>query len=161
MNIIIIVTSFVLILAGIVGSVVAFLPGPPLALAGIFLYAFFTHFQTIGWLPLAIFGLLTIVEEVLSFFAPALGAKGYKATRWGFIGSMIGGFLGIFIFPPLGIIIGPFLGAFIGEYLKIQNTDIALKVAWGSFIGFLIGSLVRVALAISMLVYLVYILVKQ
>ena len=160
MHIFITVCAFILILAGIVGSIIAFLPGPPLALAGIFLYAFFTHFQSIGWLPLVIFSLLTIVEEVLSFFAPALGAKGYKASKWGFIGSMVGGFLGIFIFPPLGIIIGPFLGAFIGEYLKIQNTDVALKVAWGSFVGFVVGSLVRLALAISMLVYFIYILIK-
>ncbi|MDA7559211.1 DUF456 domain-containing protein, partial [Flavobacteriaceae bacterium] len=45
---------------------------------------------------------------------------------------------------PFGIIIGPFLGAFIGEYLNNTNSRIALKAAFGSFIGFLTSTFLKI-----------------
>jgi uncharacterized protein len=160
MDVFIKIISIILILLGIVGAVAPFLPGPPLAFLGLLLYGIYTHFHAIGWLPLVIFGILTIVEEVVGFFAPALGAKGYKSTRWGFWGSVAGGAVGIFVFPPLGIILGPFVGAFVGEFLNGRDTQSAFKIAKGALIGLIVGSIVRVALCISMLVYFIYILVK-
>jgi uncharacterized protein YqgC (DUF456 family) len=46
--------------------------------------------------------------------------------------------VGLF-FGPLGIIIGPFLGAYIGEVSLGKQNKEALRAAWGSFVGFLLG----------------------
>ncbi len=54
--------------------------------------------------------------------------------------AMIGTFVGIFIFPPFGIILGPFMGAFIAEMIHENNTRKAIRSGLGSFMGFLIGS---------------------
>lgn len=149
------VSAFLIILGGI-GSVLPILPGPPLSYGGLLLYAWYTDFEKIPPTALVIFGVLTLLTFIVDLFAPALGAKGYKASRYGVLGSMIGAFAGIFVLGPLGIIIGPFIGGFIGEMIHAQNMENATKVAWGSFVGFVIGSLFKMAVIVSMFVYFVY-----
>jgi uncharacterized protein YqgC (DUF456 family) len=51
--------------------------------------------------------------------------------------------LGFFIFPPFGIIVGPFLGAVIGEMSSGKETGAALKAGFGSFAGFIAGTLLK------------------
>jgi uncharacterized protein YqgC (DUF456 family) len=46
--------------------------------------------------------------------------------------------VGLF-FGPLGIIVGPFLGAYIGEISGGKKDKEALRAAWGSFVGFMLG----------------------
>ena len=66
-----------LFVAGLVGSVLPWLPGPVLILAGALLWAFATDFETLGWGRLAILAGLTAVSAVLGFLAAALGARRY------------------------------------------------------------------------------------
>ncbi len=155
-EIIIAVISGLLIITGGIGSILPILPGVPLAYGGLLLYGWFTHFEKITPLALIIFGLLTIITFVIDFVAPAMGAKGYKASRYGIMGSMIGGFLGIFVMGPVGIILGPFIGGFIGELVSVNNFESASKTAWGSFVGLMIGSLFKLAVIAGMLIYFVY-----
>ena len=44
---------------------------------------------------------------------------------------------------PLGLIIGPFLGAFVGEVIGNAGSSHALRAAFGSFVGFLFGTLLK------------------
>lgn len=155
-NILLAIVSGGLIVVGAVGSVLPILPGPPLSFGGLWLYAWYTDYEKITPTVLVVFGILTLLTMIVDFIAPALGAKGYKASRYGIIGSLIGAFAGIFVLGPFGIIIGPFIGGFIGELIYAQNYEHATKVALGSFIGFLIGSLFKVAVIAGMLIYFVY-----
>jgi uncharacterized protein YqgC (DUF456 family) len=148
--------SGLLIIIGAIGSFLPILPGPPISFAGLWLYAWQTDYEKITPLVLIIFGVLTLLTFVVDFFAPALGARGYKASNYGIIGSMIGAFGGIFLLGPLGVILGPFIGAFIGEMIYARNFDNAWKVAWGSFIGFLIGTVFKLAVIVGMLAYFIY-----
>jgi len=43
--------------------------------------------------------------------------------------------------------LGTLLGAFLGEMIYKQNVNIALKSAWGSFIGFLTSTMIKVTVA--------------
>lgn len=154
------IISGVLILLGIAGTILPFLPGPPLALAGLILYGFAVDFDQVSILVIVIFSILTGLTFLIDLFAPALGARGYKASRWGFLGAILGGFLGIFIFGPVGIILGPLIGGFIGEYISLRNTTQALKVATGAFIGFLVGTVIKLAIVFAIAGYFVYLIVK-
>lgn len=148
--------SALLIVLGGAGSVLPVLPGPPLSFAGLWLYAWQTGYERISPLTLAIFGGLTILTFIIDLIAPALGARGYKASSYGVYGSMIGAFLGIFVLGPIGLILGPFIGGFAGELLYAKNMDNAWRVAIGSFMGFVIGSLFKIAVVVAMFGYFIY-----
>ena len=152
-NIILSLVSGLIILLGTLGAVLPFLPGIPLSYAGLVLYAIFTKFESVGVTGLVVFGILTLITIVLDFLAPAIAAKGYKSTKMGSTGAVIGAFLGIFVLGPIGALIGPFIGAFIGELMAHANSDRAFRVATAAFIGFVLGSVFKLIVGVTMFVY--------
>jgi len=140
----------VLILIGLVGVIMPYLPGVPVAWLGLFIYAIGTDWERLSVTTIVVFGAITVLALLVDFIAPLLGAKKYKASKWGIIGASIGLFLGIIIFQIWGIILGPLLGALIGELIAGKSTDIALKSALGTFIGFIFGTLMKVVIVLVM-----------
>ena len=102
-HITIFVISLMIMLGGLAGIILPVVPSTPLIWSGVFLYAICDRFNSIGWSLLLIFAILTIISIVLDYFGGVIGAKKYGATRWGLIGSVIGGIAGFF----MGGIIGP------------------------------------------------------
>jgi uncharacterized protein YqgC (DUF456 family) len=150
-NIVLVIVSAILIILGTLGSVLPFLPGLPVALAGLLIFAAYSKFVP-GWV-LIVFSILTLLTIIADVLAPAIAAKGRKASRSGVIGTLIGGFVGIFIFPPFGILIGPFLGAFIGEIMNEASTEHATRVAIASVFGMILGSIFKLVVGASMFLY--------
>jgi hypothetical protein len=58
-----------------------------------------------------------------------------------------------FFFAPWGIVVGPFLGALVAELIGGKRSEEALRAAWGSFVGFLIDTLLKVICCSMMLFY--------
>lgn len=154
------ILSGILMLVGVVGAVLPFLPGPPLSFAGLLLYALATHFVKVSPVALIVFGILTALTLVLDIAAPALGARGYKATRSGILGSILGAIFGMFVAGPVGIIIGPFVGGFLGEYFAVYDPERAFWTAWGALVGFLFGTVVRFGVTVAIGVYFIYALFR-
>ena len=127
-----------------------YLPGIPIAWLGLFIYAIGTGWESMSVTTIVIFGALTLLALLMDFIAPLLGAKKYKASKWGIIGASIGLFLGIIIFQIWGIILGPLLGALLGELIAGKPTNQAFKSAIGTLIGFLFGSLLKIVLIFVM-----------
>jgi hypothetical protein len=50
-----------------------------------------------------------------------------------------------------GLILGPFVGAAAGELLRGRSCREALRSGWGTFIGFLVGSVVKIAVGVVMI----------
>ncbi len=146
--------GILLCLAGIAGSILPILPGPPLNYIALLLLHFtnthrFSDKFLVGWL------IITVIVIILDYMIPIWGAKFSGGTRKGIWGATIGLVLGIFVFPPLGLIIGPFIGAIIGEIIAGKDFDIALKSGVGTFIGFLAGALTKLIVAVVMTVYFI------
>ncbi|HLN53885.1 MAG TPA: DUF456 domain-containing protein [Lentimicrobium sp.] len=143
--------GIILSLAGIIGSVIPILPGPPLNLLALLLlhltniHKFSSGFIT-GWI------IITIIVLVLDYMIPIWGAKFSGGSRKGIWGATIGLIIGIFFFPPLGMIIGPYIGAVIGEILSGKEINSALKAGGGTFIGFLAGAVAKFLVSIVMTV---------
>ena len=89
-----------LMLAGLAGSVLPFLPGPPLIFAGALVYAFATSWMAIGIGRLAILGALAVLAYVLGHAASALGAKRFGGSWWAVVGALVGAVIGVFLGPP-------------------------------------------------------------
>lgn len=144
MDILLIILGSICLLIGLIGCIVPMLPGPPIAYLGLIFAQFtekvnFTPLQLILWL------LLVIVLQVLDYFIPMLGVKRFGGTDWGKWGCIIGTVAGLFFFPPWGVIIGPFAGAVIGELLGGKETRNALRAGFGAFMGFLLSTVLKVA----------------
>jgi uncharacterized protein YqgC (DUF456 family) len=145
-----IICGFLMVL-GTLGAILPFLPGLPLALLGLGIFAWFTDEISI-W-GLAVFAILTLITIVVDILAPAIAAKGRKASRLGVMGAIIGGILGIFALGPIGILLGPFVGAFIGEIMNAANTEHALRVAVASMFGLVISSIFKLMVGTGMFIY--------
>ncbi|MDR1380337.1 MAG: DUF456 domain-containing protein [Tannerella sp.] len=145
MDILLIVLGTVCLIAGIAGSILPALPGPPLSYAGLLLLHFtervqFTTAQLMLWL------LLVVLTVLADYLLPAVGVKKWGGSKWGNAGCIIGTVVGIFVFPPWGIILGPFAGAVLGEILFARKkTPEALKAGLGAFIGFILGAIFKLS----------------
>ncbi|HKL18850.1 MAG TPA: DUF456 domain-containing protein [Halalkalibaculum sp.] len=142
METIIIILGALLILAGLLGSFLPVLPGPPISYVGLLLLQL-TSTPPFSVQFLIIWALIVIAIMLLDNVVPAWGARKYGGSPYGVWGSILGLIAGFF-FPPLGIIIGPIVGAFVGEMAGGKTSDQALRAAWGSFVGFLAGTLMKV-----------------
>ena len=144
------VLAVILILVGIAGVILPALPGLPLVFAGMLLAAWAGDFQQIGWLPLVGLGVLTLVSVAVDFFATMLGAKRVGASRKALLGAVVGTFAGLF-FGPVGLFAGPFVGALLGELWHSRELGKAAKVGLGTWLGILLGTVLKLGLAFAML----------
>jgi len=141
MDIFLLVIAALLILVGIIGCIVPGLPGVPLAYAGLWIAQAAERID-FSWQMLLVWGIVTIVVSILDYIVPAWGTKQFGGTKYGVWGSTIGVFAGLF-FGALGVIIGPLVGAILGELIGGKEINEALKAGWGSFIGLLFGTILK------------------
>ncbi|MFH0758800.1 MAG: DUF456 domain-containing protein [Bacteroidota bacterium] len=141
MNITLAILGMILVLIGFFGSFLPVIPGPPISWAGFLLLKWTGYieenlegYDLVLWILLFFVVLVTILDYVV----PIWGTKKYGGSKRGVWGATFGVIAGLF-FGPLGIIIGPFLGAYIGEITSGKKEGEALKAAWGSFVGFMMG----------------------
>ena len=147
--------AIVLVVVGIAGTILPALPGLPLVFAGMLLAAWAGDFQQVGVPMLVVLGLLTVFSLAVDFWATALGAKRVGASRLAIIGAMVGTLAGLF-FGPVGLLLGPFAGAIAGELIhrrSLQKHDLgqAAKIGVGTWFGILFGTVLKLALAFTML----------
>ena len=149
MDTLLIVSGVILILAGIVGCIAPFLPGPPLAYLSLILLQVVSYEPFTGKF-LIIWALVTMAIVAIDYYIPILGTKKSGGTKGGQWGATIGLVAGLLFFPPLGLIIGSFAGAFVGEILNHQNISQAIRSAIGSFVGFVAGTFMKLIICIIM-----------
>jgi uncharacterized protein len=145
--------GILLMLGGIAGSVLPFLPGPPLCFAALLLQQLKTHPLFTAQF-LWIWAAITVVITLLDYYVPIYGTKKFGGSSYGVWGCTIGLIVGLF-FGPWGIVLGPFFGAFIGELIANANTQQAWRAALGSFIGFLVGTLIKLVACFMMMYYFI------
>lgn len=152
MDYVLVVIASLILLLGIVGCLLPVLPGPPLSFIAI-LILHFTRFADFSGRALFFFAALALIVQALDYVVPVWGTKKYGGSKYGTWGSIIGLIAGIIVLPALGIVLGPFgllgilggpfVGAFIGERMNKQDNDRAMRAAFGSFIGFLAGTMMK------------------
>lgn len=149
-----IILWLILIIVGIVWCFLPVLPGPLLVYAAIFMLQITTN-HPFSLTYLLIWFAITVIVTIVDNIIPILWTKKMWWTKRGTRGSTIWLIVGVILLPILwvtigpfgivGIIGGPFLGAYIGE--KIHGKAHALKSAFGSFLWFLTGTLLKLVVA--------------
>lgn len=140
-------------LAGIAGSILPVLPGPPLCYLALLLQQFRAT-KPFSVTFMIIWGVIIAVVILLDYLVPIYGTKKFGGSKYGIWGCTLG-FLAAFWLGPWGIIFGPFIGALIGEYIANKDSKQATRAAIGSFAGFLFGTLIKVVTSLVMGYYLV------
>lgn len=162
MDALLITFGIILILIGVVGAVIPGLPGPPLSYLALILLHF-TKGHEFSSDFLLITGIIMAAVTILDYVVPVYGTKKFGGSKRGVTGSVIGLIVGIIILPLtgivlgpfglFGIILGPFLGAYLGEISGGKSSDTAMKAAFGSFIGFLAGTFMKLVYSVVIGVY--------
>lgn len=156
MDILLLIIAGVLMLVGIAGSFLPVLPGPLTSWIGL-LVLHLTDAIPMNWTFLGITLFIAALIWVLDYIIPAIGTKKFGGSKAGMIGTTIGLIVGLIAPIPMGIIIGPFVGAFIGEMTNNKDSKVAIKAAFGSFLGFLTSTFLKFVVAV---IYLGLFIVK-
>jgi uncharacterized protein len=143
------ILAIALMVVGALGVILPALPGVPLMFAGMVVAAGIDDFERIGWVTLTVLGLLTVLSFIVDLAASALGAKRVGASARAVWGALIGTIVGLFFGIP-GLLFGPFVGAVIGELTVHGRVDQAGRVGVATWIGLIFGTLVKLAIAFSM-----------
>lgn len=148
------ISAFLVLIIAMIGSIVPALPGVPLAYLSLWMgrWSGYTPFDnTFMWIMAGV----TVAVFLADYFLPPLIVKkfgGSKAATWG---SIIGMLLGL-IFTPIGMLLGMLLGAFLGEIIYTERSGyVALKAAMGTFVGFLLGTGLKLLLCFYVLYELI------
>ena len=153
--IVLIIIAFICVIVGIIGCFVPGIAGPPFSFASLILLSIAKRWEPFSATFLIAMAVLTVVVTGLDYLLPAVGAKKYGASKYGFWGAIIGMILGILFVPPLGMIIGAFIGAIAGEMLIGKQGDNALRAGWGVFIGVMLGVFLKLITSGIMTFYFV------
>ena len=140
----------ILVVAGLAGIILPAIPGTPLVFVGLLVAAWAEGFEKVGWFPLTLLGILTIVSQIVELLAASMGAKRVGATWKGMAGAAAGTLVGMFFGIP-GLLLGPFVGAVLGEYISQRDWNRAGKVGLGTWLGLIFGTAAKIAVAFAML----------
>ena len=141
-----------LFLIGLAGTILPTLPGNLLIFGGALVYGIFTEFEEVTlWVLAALLG-ISIGAQVLDYAAEAYGAKRFGATKYGIGGAIAGGIVGLMTLNVGGLLLGIFFGAIIPEIIwGGRDLKRALKIGWGSLLGFLGGTFMKFILGLVMI----------
>ncbi len=148
MDTFLLVIGILLMLAGLAGCILPFLPGPPLCYIALLIQQMQTT-PPYSTRFLVIWAVVTVLVTAIDYIIPVYGTRRFGGTRYGMWGCVAGLIVGLF-FGPLGLIAGPFVGAFVGELIANGNSDHAFRAALGSFVGFLLGTLLKLITCLVM-----------
>jgi uncharacterized protein len=144
------VLAIILVIAGVIGVVVPAMPGTLLVFLGLLTAAWADGFQKVGVVTVVILGLLTLLSYGIDFLATYLGVKKVGASGWSILGGSLGMLIGLFFGVP-GILFGPFIGALVAEWFVKKDLRQAGKAGLGSWLGLLLGTLLKLAVVFMMI----------
>jgi len=154
MDYVLFVAAIVVLIIGFIGDIIPGIPGTPVSYLALLLVHWTERFSFSSEF-LVITGLICVAVTVLDYVVPVWGTKKFGGTQAGVRGSTIGLVVGILVLPMLGIVLGPFgllgilggpfVGAYLGEKSGGTPDDKAWRSAVGSFIGFISGTLMKLA----------------
>ena len=152
MDILWIVTGIIVLAIGLIGCVLPVIPGPAVSYLSLLILQL-KHQAPFSLRTLFILGLIMAAVTILDYVVPVIGTKKFGGSKMGVRGSTIGLIIGVIVLPFMGVVIGPFglfglilgpfLGAYVGETMTGKDSNASLKAAFGSFIGFITGIIMK------------------
>jgi len=143
------VLCFALIVLGLAGTVLPFLPGTVLVWGGIVLGAWIDDFVRVGTTTVVVVSVLAVLAWVLDYVAGLMGAQKAGASKQALLGAAVGTVVGLFM-GLVGVLFMPLVGAAIGEYVARKDQTRAVKVGFATWVGIMVGLIAKMVLAFTM-----------
>ena len=152
MEVAIVVLAVLAGLIGIAGSILPGLPGTPFSWIGMLILYIWGNGANGAGDPMSLqtlvaWGVVVLVVSVIDYVVPMYLTRVTGGSKYAERGALIGLIVGIFL-TPIGMVAGSFLGALIAE-MEWAKKDFpsALKAAFGSFLGFMLGTGIKTVVA--------------
>lgn len=136
------------------------LPGTWLIIVTALVYGWWTEWERFGWVLIAVLVGVALAGEAIELLASVITARKAGASRRAAWGGLIGGILGMLFlsipifFPPIGTVVGALVGCFVGaaiaEFSVHKEVTQGAKVGLFSALGFVLGTVTKIALALLM-----------
>ena len=153
LDILLVILGLCFLVGGLVGCILPAVPGPPLSYVALLLLQI-TQFADFSGKFLFIAAIITVIVTAVDYILPVWGTKKWGGSRAGTIGAVLGLIVGLF-FVPVGIFLGPFAGAVLGELIAGRDKKTALRSGFGSLMGFLMGTVMKLTVCIVFTYYFV------
>jgi len=149
---------YCILVLGIMAIPIGF-PGTFVIFADALAYGLITGFRgPMTWPILLILLGLAVLSELFEFLLGTFTTLKFGASRWGVIGTLIGGILGAVwgsaLLPVVGTVLGAlagaFLGAFVLEMIHRDDRSRAARAGTGAFVGRILGTTMNLSCAIAM-----------
>ncbi|MBK9245992.1 MAG: DUF456 domain-containing protein [Burkholderiales bacterium] len=138
-----------MVIVGVAGTVLPALPGVVLVFAGILLAAWIDGFTVIAGWTVGLLAVLAVIGVAVDYAAQVMSAQRAGATPLGIAGAAVGTVAGIFS-GLIGLLFMPLAGAAIGEYIAHRDALRAGKVGLATWIGLLVGAVLKLAIVFTM-----------
>ena len=158
MDILLISVAAIVMLLGVFGSFLPILPGPLTSWLGLLILSY-SQQAALSSSTLTLTFCVALAIFLLDYIIPAIGTKRYGGSRYGMMGTTLGLIIGLLSPLPFGILIGPFIGALIGELLYQNNTQHALRAAYGSLVGFLASTFIKFMVSLCYIIVFIWALI--
>jgi len=145
-----------LFIVSFIGLIYPIIPSVLFLFVAFILYGFLFSFEPYNWVFWVIEGLFVLLLFGADYIANIIGVKKFGGSKAGVWGSTIGLLVGPFIIPFIGILIGPFIGAIVAELIVHKiNLKEAIKVGFGSVIGFISSVITKGVIQLVMIIYFI------
>jgi uncharacterized protein YqgC (DUF456 family) len=151
MEIIVSILVGLMMLIGLLGSIIPFLPDVVLIWVGALIYGLVVGWgQSGGWLfgVISVLGLIGLLSDA---WVSGAGARQGGATVLTTLGGLAIGLVALFTTGPLGFLVGILLGTFVLEYAHHQDPEKALRATFGMGLGYGASFLVKFLLGLGMI----------
>lgn len=148
------ILALILILLGVIGIILPFLPGVPLIFLASILYGAFAGWHIIGIKGYVLLGVLTIISLVSDYILTVIGVHRTGGSGWTALAAIIGAIVGLILWQLPGAIIGLFIGAVLVGFIVNRDWRKALKSGAGGIVGFFSSLMLRFVIAIFMIAYI-------
>ena len=144
MEVLLVLLTVALLAGGVIFAILPPIPGPLLTYASMFTVHYLSAETQFSTTAFVVGGIFTAIIIAADYVLPVAATKRFGGTKSGVIGGMIGTVAGLLLPIPFGIILGPLLGAIIGDLYGGNHIRSAFKSGFGSFLGFLVATSIKV-----------------
>jgi uncharacterized protein len=142
----------ILIVIGVFGTVLPFIPGVIVSWLGVLIWAVFADHGPGRWVVLGIVTVIALVGLTLRYLVPGRKMRRAGVSTWSLTLGGLLSIVGFFVVPIVGLVLGFVLGVFLGELIRLRNAGQAWPSTWHAIKAVGLSNLIEIASSLFILV---------